>query len=332
MPKKSFIGVEIGNRRIKIAETKNEKLVKFVVADIPENAVQGGNILQWEVVSDIMKDTLTKNGFTGKRAAIAIPDEAVYMRRTQMPPMTAEQLDSNLTYEFQDFADSNNGTYLYDYSMISLVKDENGNVSGMDLLAVAAPQDLMESYVEMFKRAGLRAIVGTPKVLAVNNVFRTLYPELMERDYAVLDLGQEVSRIDIYSRGVYEVSKNIEIGYKDLIEALAGEKQCDFAAAEKMLRENTDNVQSLEICQELYNRIAINAMRALNYYTFEHHDNLMDMVYYYGGGSNIGPLVDEIKSAVELEFVPMSELANGIEGCDEALMSGPAAIGACWNA
>ena len=39
MAKHSYVGVEIGNRRLKIAETKNDRLIRFAAEDIPDAGV-----------------------------------------------------------------------------------------------------------------------------------------------------------------------------------------------------------------------------------------------------------------------------------------------------
>ena len=64
MAKRSFLGVEIGNSRLKLAETKNQRLVRFATEDMPDDIVRQGEIVQWEAMADFLKDSFKKNGFS----------------------------------------------------------------------------------------------------------------------------------------------------------------------------------------------------------------------------------------------------------------------------
>lgn len=331
MAKSSYLGIEIGNRRIKLAETKNERLIRFAVEDLPDDTVRDSEVLQWEVMADLIKEFIRKHGFTCKKGAIVVPDDVAYTRRTRMPAMSAAQLEYNLAYEFHDFISDEKEKYIYDYSMVGLIRDEEDNVTEMDLLAVAVSRETMEKYRQLFKRAGLRLVMATPESRAIGNLCHRLYPEMAQGDFAVLDLGSSATRVDIFSKGIYQATRSIDTGCKAIIGAIADHMGCDPHIAEMNLRENRDNVQSLEVCEDLYGRIAIDVMRAINYYTFENRDNTLETMYYCGGGSAIRPLVEEIRATIQLELIPLSAIAGGVGGSDEALMTGPAAIGLCWN-
>lgn len=259
----SYIGFEIGNSRIKMVETKKGKIVNFAVEDIPDDMVRAGEIIQWEAMGDFVKACIKKNRFSGKRAAIAVPDSVAYMRRTRMPPMTASQLEYNLPYEFNDFITEDKDKYVYDYSIIDMIEDEEGNVSEMEMLTCAAPKEIMARYMVMFKRAGLKLVLAAPECHAVGNIFAHLIPNVREGDYAVLDLGSLSTRIDIYSHGIYEVTRRIDTGCRTISSMMADAYGCDVHIAELMMKDNKDNFLEREECRNIYGRIAIDVMRAI---------------------------------------------------------------------
>ena len=331
MAKHSYVGVEIGNRRLKIAETKNDRLIRFAAEDIPDDMVREGEVLQWEAMADMIKDAMKRNGISGKKGAVVVPDTIAYTRRTRMPAMSTAQLEYNLAYEFHDFISGEGEKFIYDYSMIDLIKDENDQVTEMDLLAVAVPKDVMDRYLHMFKRAGLKLITAAPESRAIGNVCQKLDPEMAQGDFAILDLGSDATRVDIFSRGIYEITRTIDTGCRTLAQVVAEGMGIDPHISELHLRENREDILNNEACQDLYGRIAIDVMRAINYYTFENRDNNLETMYYCGGGAYIKPLVEEIRGTIQLELVPLSKLAGEETGSGEALMNGPAAVGICWN-
>ncbi len=332
MRKRAYLGVEIGNSRIKIAEVSKEKLLtNFVIEDLPENMVHENQIIAWDAMADLIRSIVRKNGFRTKHVCLVIPDNVIYMRRSLLPLMSASQLATNLPYEFHDFITDNKDDYIYDYSMVELVKDADGNETEMDLLAVAASKILMNNYIAMFKRAGLHLDIAAPQSLAVQQLFNVLTGGHSDQDYAILDLGYDTSRVSIYTEGIYSVTRSIETGVKDIIRVAADELNCDPHIAAMYLRENKNHIQEHERVVDCYSQIAIDVMRAINYYTFENRDNTLECLYYCGGGAMIAPLVAEIRDTIQLEFVPLNQFANEEINDEIALETGPAAIGICWN-
>ena len=327
----SYVGVEIGNSRMKIVETKKGKLVRFAMEPMPDDMVRQGEVIQWEAMGDLLKAALKKNRFSGKKGALVVPDSIAFSRRTHMPPMGPAQLEFNLPYEFHDYITEDKDKYFYDYAMIGLIRDEEGNVSEMDLLAVAVPKEIMSNYMRMFKRAGLKLVMAAPVNRALENFAKYLEPEMTEGDYALLDLGAGATRIDIFSKGAYEVTRSIDIGCHSIAQIVADVFGCDPHKAELYMEENKDNVLETEQCRDLYSRIAIDVMRAINYYTFENRDNTLEKMYYYGGGARIRPLIEEIAETIQLELVPFSEVTSGDQVAGDAIMNGAAAAGICWN-
>ena len=62
--------------------------------------------------------------------------------------------------------------------------------------------------------------------------------------------------------------------------------------------------------KDLYDFIAVEIMRAINYYTYENRDNTLETLYYYGGGSAVTPLIETIRSTVDLDVKPISDDEN----------------------
>ena len=330
MAKGSYIGVEIGQNRLKIAETRNRSLIRFAVEDMPDDIVRQGEVIQWEAMSEFLRDSVKKNGFTCRRGALVVPDALTFTRRVRMPAMTAAQLEVNLPFEFYDFITGDKDKYIYDYAMVGLIKDEEDNVQEMDVFGAAVSKELMDNYKEMFRKAGLKLIQAAPDSRAAGNVFHELQPESAESDFAILDLGGGESRVDIYSHGIYSVTRSIETGTRAITEAIADYAGCDRHIAELYLRENRDGIQYAPPCTDLYGRIAIDVMRAVNYYTFENPNNSLETIYYWGGGARITPLIEEIAGTVALNLKPVSDLSDE-PIMKEALMNGLSATGICWN-
>lgn len=333
---KTYIGIEIGNYRMKMAVCINEKLKQFISAELPENMVREGQIVSWESMADFIKEQLKEHHLQGKITAIVLPDGLTYIRRVEMPAMTVSQLKVNLPYEFHDFIADDKEKYFYDYAVDEMITDEAGVPKVMDLLTVAVKKSVIEQYRTMLRRAGLRLGLAAPEIAAYENIIRRHAAlegetEAAVPDYGILDLGYVSVKLHIFTKGKYEITRSIEPGLEAMTEIVAETFGVDHHIAEVYKQKNHENVWENEGCTALYNRIAIELMRVLNFYSFNNPDNTLDRIYYCGGGAMITPLLEEITSVIEPELEGMDALFPPETGEKEALLAGPAAIGIAWE-
>ncbi len=327
---KSILGFEFGSSRIKISEMKNGSLVRFVKEDMPENVVVRGEIVAWDALSELLGTVLKNNHFSSRRASLVIPDSLTYTRRLSVPLMTDAQLKVNLPYEFHDFISDDKDAYIYDYAVVGIESDENGTDTGLDVLAVAVRKDLIANYMNLFRNLKLKLVMAAPQCLAFGSLVRHIDPNLTNRDFIILDLGFSATRINIFSQGIFDTTRSIEIGCQALARKVSDQIGCDEHIASLYLIQNTDGVMDTEGLRDVCSDIAVEVMRAVNYYTYEKRDNTLETIYVCGGGSMIPQLLDELRDSVPLQIVPLSDLA-GEELDDDALINGPASIGICWN-
>ena len=327
---KNILGIEFGSSRVKIAEVKNGNVVKFVKEDMPENIVVRGEIVAWDALSEFFAGVLKANKFSSKKAALVIPDSLTYTRRLTVPIMTAAQLKVNLPYEFHDFISDDKDAYIYDYAIVGIESDENGTDTGLDVLAVAVRKDLINNYTALFKRMRMKLVMAAPQCLAFGALIRHIKPEMANKDFIILDLGFSATRINIFSNGIFDTTRSIEIGCQALARRVADQIGCDEHIASLYLTQNTDGIMDTEALRDICGDIAVDVMRAVNYYTYEKRDNTLETIYVCGGGALIPQLVDELRESVPLEIVPLSELTDDTVD-DDSLINGPASIGICWN-
>ncbi len=315
--KKDVVGIEIGSSTTKLVMDDS-----YIVVSTPENAVSGDVLVAFDGMSEFIHDTLKENNMRAKKVALVLPDSDVYMNRITMPYMTTKQLQVNLPYEFKKVIGKDKDSYLYDYALANYIQDASGKIVDMDLLAGAVETSLIEKYKEMFKNAGLKLVQATPRQLAIMNVLRK--SNQVNGDIALVDLGYLYTKIDIYQDGIYETSKTLEKGVKDMADIASEVLYCDTHIALEYLKVNKDNVLTHERMINLYENIAVEIMRAVNYYTYENRENTLDNLYLYGGGSHIEPFVSTIQSNVSLNVQSICALGSDE---DEVLIDALAAYG-----
>ncbi len=300
MGKSSVLGIDIGNYSLKAAEWKNGHLKDFDVFDMPGNLVRGEEIIAYEALGDFLHDAVRKR-FKTHDVALVLPDSQCYIRRLKMPLMTEQQLAVNLPYEFHDIVKDNADSFIFDYSIIG--RSSDGNNELLDMTAAAASKELIDKLKDVFARNGFRLVKVAPRVISTGKLIQAVSPFDKDKDFATLDLGYEFTKIDIYKGGVYDLTRTIELGMAH-VEAAAGSfLKCESHSARMRMRENEKGVLDSEQVRGVFDSIAVEVMRAVNYYTFENPENTLDNFYIYGGGARYKQFEDAIKNAVPLNII-----------------------------
>ena len=319
---KNVLGIDIGNYSLKAAEWKNGHLKDFAVFDMPGNLIRGEEIIAYEALGDFLHDAVRKR-FKTRDVALVLPDSQCFIRRLKMPLMSEQQLKVNLPYEFHDIVKDNADGYIFDYSIIGTVTEGNNEL--LDMTAAAASRELIDKLKDVFGRNGFKLVKVSPRVISTGKLIQAVSPFDKDKDFATLDMGYEYTKIDIYKGGVYDLTRTIELGMAH-VEAAAGSfLKCEANTARMRMRENEKGVLDSEHVRGVFDSIAVEVMRAVNYYTFENPDNTLVNFYIYGGGARYRQYEEAIKNAVPLNIIKF--LGNDTKfNINDSLNDGLAAV------
>ncbi len=335
---KKILGIDIGYDTMKLALLVGRTVKQTAVVSMPKNLVREGLVVSSDTMGELIKTSMKKNRMNARNAAVMFSNESVYIKNATMPRMNAEQVIFNLPYEFRDYITDEPKDYLYDYSVISEIPPEETGEEGApksgsyELLAVAAPKALMADTRYMLKKAGLKLEKAAPAVCAYISIIRNLQKDFRDEisEFCFLDLGYRSVRMYMFKDDVYEATRVLEIGLSVLDDVLADEFNVDVHLAHTYLLTNFEGCQSKEVCINAYNNIAVELVRALNFYRFSNPDSSLSHVWFCGGGANIDALKQAISSgAPDLTFHDASDLlkSSGDESAATVLQAIGAALG-----
>lgn len=327
---KKILGVDIGHDRLKLVLMKGKRIIKAATVQMPERLIQDGKIASVETMGELIRSTMKKEGMRCSDAAWVLSNENVFIRNVKMPQMTAAQLVYNLPFEFRDYIEGEPKDYLYDYAMISDLKemeeqrnsdgqDEEEDFAGpgMELMAVAVPCSVMEEAKQVFRKAGMKLRKAAPAACSYSALIRSLKSD-DEKEYCILDIGYQSIRMYMFRGERHMVTRILEIGLYQLDDAISEAYNVDIHLAHTYLMTNYDNCQNKEVCLEVYQRIAVELMRTLNFYRFSNPDSLLTDLWLCGGGVEIPALQTAIKNVLDVNIHRADELVFGgekLEGC-----------------
>ena len=183
---------------------------------------------------------------------------------------------------------------------VSSAPEESAGAT-MELLAVAAPVSLMEETRVMLRKAGMKLTKAAPVVCSYVGLIRSMDPAKRPEsgEYCFLDLGYQSIRMYMFNGEKHVVSRVLESGLAVVDAAIADAYNVDEHLAHTYVMNNFEDCQSQEICVNAFNNIAVELMRALNFYRFSNPDSMLSDIWLCGGGAYIPSLVAAIESGLD---------------------------------
>ena len=324
----TYTGIDIGSGDIKFAVCSGGSIRRMWSYPLPANLMREGVIVSPEAMSSVIREAAKAGHINVRNCAVSLPGAVSFFRRFTVPAMTTDQLRLNLPYEFNDFIAQEKDKYFYDYAVAGVVKNEDGSPKELDLMAAAAPKETIASYTSMLRRAGFRLRMVMPEEFAYANILREYEKgNPGKREYCILDLGNAATRVHMFTGPNYETTRIIEYGGATIDSAIAEFCNVDAHVARLYKLANHNDVLNLATCRGVYQSIAVEVLRAINFYNFNNPNSNLTDVYLCGGGALIAPLTETIRSTLDHKLHSVAELMPEAEREDAELVRYPVAVG-----
>lgn len=309
------VGFDIGESTLKMVHMAGGEIKACVAADVPDNIVKNGVIASMDAMADFIREIARKNDIPKADASVIVPASQILTKTVTMPVMSVQQLMFNLPYELKDYLQEEKQNYYFDYAVKEITTDEEGRPYEMRLLICAVLKSVIEEYEIMFKRAGFKLKTAVPEECAYTNLVNTL-PEEFYRDFCIADLGHSSTRLHIFHNGEYSVMRNIDLGGRSLDMLIAEESGIDIHMAQVYKKSNYNVVLESETARNVYNRLAVEIMKAVNFFNYNNRDAELNDIYLCGGGAEVDVLFKTIAEETKLNVYTASRLTGRQLGLD----------------
>ena len=339
MAKHQILGIDAGVDRLKLALVEDGYVLDAVAVKMPENLVKEGKFTSTELLSELIAKTLKDNGIKATNAAFVMSNSSVYVKNVKMPMMTKDQLTYNLPYEFNDYITGEVKDYVFDYAVLPPDdKDEDEDKAEktaatteatastttegtepaadepkeetLNLMAVGGRRDDIENIAAMLSRAGLKLVKAAPAICAYISLIRQQMETLSQTtdEFGILDLGYDSVRMYMFKGDRHVATRELDVGLSSLDTVIADLYNVEIHLAHTYLLNNFENCLDREECRQAYENIAIELMRALNFYKFSNPDSNLTDLWLCGGAAAINPLAMSIGEMLDMRLHTASEL------------------------
>ncbi|MCL5270633.1 MAG: type IV pilus assembly protein PilM [bacterium] len=234
---KTPIGVDIGSHTVKVCQMRRVgdriELEKFGAAEIyPSGDRPTDARAQFDAKVAALKAALEQAGIKARQSVSSVCGESIIVRYLQLPEMPEDELKKALQWEAEEYIPFR----LSEVNIDSVILGHNGEGDHprMDILLVSARKDLIESHVAMLRAAGLEPRAIEVDSFAFFNCFELNHKPGRDECVALVNMGNEITSINILSSGVSRFSRDIPVGGDTMTTAIKSRLGCSFAEAERL--------------------------------------------------------------------------------------------------
>lgn len=211
------IGLDIGSTSIRLVQVKasrpNPQLITYGVLPIAAKMVESESAHDRQQLGAAIKKLLHDSKVSTRNVVVGLPSDKIFASVISIPKMNQQDLAKAVAYQAEEYVPMPMDQVKLDW----LVVGESGDGKQHEVLLVAAPNSLCESYMGMLESAGLEVIGIEPNAFGltrslVNNITIAM---------VILNLGAKATDLVTVYQGTPRLIRSIGIGGETLIRAAA---------------------------------------------------------------------------------------------------------------
>lgn len=232
-------GLDINDLSLKIVKLKKKHrgfvLTSFNEAKMAHGIIEDGVIKKEDALSKIIK--YSYNSVKGKKlktkyVIASLPEEKSFLQVIQMPKMTEEELKIAVPFEAENYIPMPISEVYLDFQVISPIKDYFDH---LEVLIVAMPKKIVDSYVSCIKKAGLVPIILEAESEAIARAL--VKNETNSSLLILIDFGENNTNFIVFSGCSVRFTCSIPVSSRLLTEAISRSLRIDFHEAERLKME-----------------------------------------------------------------------------------------------
>jgi type IV pilus assembly protein PilM len=271
------------------------------------DALVEGEVMDPGLVAEAIQAALAAADVKGKQVVTAVGGRDVIIKKIQIERVREQQARELMRWEAEQHVPFDMESVELDFQIL----DPEGSGVEMSVLLVAAKRELIESKLRMLTDAGLDPGVVDVDAFALHNAFEVNYPSAMHGVVSLVNIGHEVTNINILEDGVPILTRDIGVGTRRVREDLQRERGLSVDEAEQMVQGYDRSPHLDAVLEGRGDEIAVGIERAAAFLaTSSRTGGQVRAIYTCGGGSRIPGLTTLLADRLRLSVQQANPLTN----------------------
>lgn len=308
--KKTSVGLDIGSGLIKVAVVDHSKrepeLVRATVTPLLADAIVEGEVMDPGIVAEAIRSALQSAGLKSPAVVTAVGGRDVIIKKIQIERVKEQQARELMRWEAEQHVPFDMESVELDFQIL----DPDADGLEMSVLLVAAKRELIESKMRVLTDAGLDTAVVDVEAFALHNAFELNHPDAMSGVVALLNIGHDVTNINILDDGVPLLTRDLTVGTRRIREDLQRERGLSMEDAQQLIQGYDRSPHLDAVIEGRGEEIAVGIERAAAFVAQNSRTGNLRQIYTCGGGSRIPGLNQMLANRLRLTVRQANPLAN----------------------
>ncbi|MBF0223968.1 MAG: hypothetical protein HQK76_00810 [Desulfobacterales bacterium] len=216
------IGIVIGYKFLTLTLTSSSKSGKKLL-DYKKFFYDQGMTKESKEFPTFLKKALSSFHKAYKNIDIwtTIASTGAETRYLKIPKLPSNQVANAVFWTYKKEVNFNENETIFDYDFVGDVIDEG--VKKSEIIGISLPNTEVFKTKELFEKAHIPLKGISIVVFSIQNLFRSKWLNTDSNNACVLFIGQDWSRIDVFSRNSLVLSRDIKTGMNSMIESIREE-------------------------------------------------------------------------------------------------------------
>ena len=307
------VGVDIGTHSVKVCQLKRSdkaySIVNLGSALLPEGAVDDGALVEPEIVASAISNLFKNLKIKNKKVGISISGYSVIVKKVNLSVMSEKEMEDHIMTEAEQYIPFDIQDVYIDFQDLKTNKD---GYERTDVMLVAAKKEIVDDYLSMLESIGLQTTIVDIDGFALENTYEYNTPKT--DNVALIDIGASKMNINIISKGMSVVARDIVVGSRQLTERIMGQFDLEFEEAEALKLGVTSAEDKMQEMQEIFSSTCtqwiLEIKKAIDLYHSNFSDAPLNRIVLSGGGSKVAGLVDYLNQETGIEVERFNPFSN----------------------
>jgi len=285
--KPSLVGLDIGSHAIKAVElelqpNKSYRLVRWGISPPLAEAIVDGEIMDRQLVTDAISNLFESRGIKQKQVVAAVSGRAVIVKKILMNRLSAEDAQQAVYWEAEQHVPYDINDVSLDFEILGPAPSDPKQ---MQVLLVAAKKDMVLSFSDLIREAGLNPLIVDVDSFAAQNALEANYDFGPDEVVASLNIGNEITNINITRAGIPYFTKDLQLGGSTFTEGAQRKFGISQAEAEGLVRGESAGHDLGPVLEQSCEALAVALERAQAYLRTAGEPGTVSRVMLCGGSA-----------------------------------------------
>jgi type IV pilus assembly protein PilM len=323
----TIIGLDIGSSAVRAVQLTSGGRGPVILDRIghvllPVGAVRDGELQDADAVVDALRTLWSRYGFKQRKVRLGLANQQVVVRQIDLPYLPEAEMRQSLQFQVQDAIPIPVDQAILDYQTLEEYEKDGQKFSRV--LLVAAQRDMVNSYIDVARRAKLEVVDVDLDAFAV---LRSLAPSSVldgNEGELLLDVGAAITNIVVHEAGNPRFVRILLMGGNAITDSLMAAMGTDYDVAEEAKARtgvadeySYDADEASRLIAARANRFIEEIRGSLDYYSAQQGAVPVRRVVLSGGAGQLPNLRQRLADTLRLPVDrghPMQEIKIGKTG------------------